>query len=69
MLIKIKQDSISIVKHSLTTFEREYFDFIVNHTETISADEQPALINIEGSKEDLYVLFYRLSEKCDLELM
>lgn len=68
MLIKIKQDSLSIVKHSMTTFEKEYINFIKYPT-NVTVEESTGLINIKGSKADLFRVLYMISEKCDIELM
>lgn len=68
MIIKINQDSLSIVKHSMNVFEKDYVELITMPTETEVTDYE-TIITIKGEKHDLYRVLYMISRECDIELM
>lgn len=68
MLIKIKLDSLDVVKHSLTTFEFKEVEKLKGCSD-LQYSEGIGLITITGSRESMFNALYMLSKHCDIEIM
>lgn len=68
MLIKIRNNSLDIVKTSLTVFEQNYIEFmsIPNH---LDRSESEHIITLTGEKGSLFDMLYYIARSCDIEIM
>lgn len=68
MLIKIRENSLDIVKTSLTAYEDNYIEFM-KHPENLERTETTNNITLTGNKESLFNVIYYIAKSCDVEIM
>ena len=69
MLIKIKPESLVIVKSSLTVFSKDYINLTLKMFPKITVENTKETATLTGTREELYRLLYDLSKETDIELM
>ena len=68
MLIKIKDNSLDIVKTSLTVFEDNYIEFM-KFPANVEKTETKHIITLTGEKGSLFDMLYYIARSCDIEIM
>lgn len=68
MLIKIRENSLDIVKTSLNIFEDNYIEFM-KHPANVEKTETEHIITLTGDKESLFNMLYFIARSCDIEIM
>ena len=69
MLIKIKPESLVIVKSSLTVFAKDYINHTLSMFPKIIIENTKETATLTGTREELYRFLYSLSRETDIELM